>query len=144
MSRKLSVLIGAIALTATACNITREPIIDSDRVMPTLSPSSSKPVEANSELSASEPEASDAGSQVVLRESSVQEVLDRLIDSCEPETEISYRSQTLVSPDGSVSAQSEGTLRGTLPPDSSYCLGDRETYNRQIVLEDQIRSGNCL
>ncbi len=73
MNRLFSVLIGAIALTTAACTITSS--------------------------SSSEPDASAVDSQVALRESSAEEVLDRLIESYEPETEISDRSQTLVSRD---------------------------------------------
>lgn len=133
MNRQLfSILVGAIALTTAACTITVKPNASPGAADANPSQFSSEPVEIESDASA-------ADRQIALRESSAEEVLDRLVESCEPETEISYHSQTLVSLDGSVSAQAEGTLLGTLPidPDSGYCLGERETYNRQVTLEDR-------
>ncbi len=73
-----------------------------------------------------------------------QTMLNTLGSSCDRTTEVAYRSEVLLSPDGSIVVRAEGLLRKSVDPNSQlraadtdgYCYPDaRETVNRQIVIE---------
>lgn len=75
-----------------------------------------------------------------------QVMITSLGQQCNRATEVTYRSEQLVSPDGLKSAHVEGMLRKTVDPNSQLRRGDteefcypdrRETVSRQIVIQDE-------
>ncbi|MEL6552839.1 MAG: hypothetical protein AAFQ63_05165 [Cyanobacteria bacterium J06621_11] len=76
----------------------------------------------------------------------IQSMITSLGQQCNRATEVTYRSDQLVAPDGAASVHVEGILRKTVYPDSqlrqvdtdSFCYPDsRETVSRQIVIQDE-------
>lgn len=133
MNRKLSVLASAIALTTLACTANPQ----SASTPGQLSSSASSPEAVDEEQAASPSESSPVGAVT----SSPSELIEMLGDRCDLPLEVDYRSQTLISPDGNIRVQAQGTLRKSADSDSddsdsSNCLGSQhQTLNRQITLD---------